>query len=301
MRPPAKTAPDGHRTAPLVPGGSKSTPPPQRVAPVLVVLGGPQVGERVPLPPRLEVGRDARAGLRLLEAGVGALHLRIQATPRHDRWEVLDLGAGPTLLNGSPLPARTAQIVGPQDEIRVGASTLRIELHDEVEQEFDRVVVERLQRDDLTGLLSRRRFEHEVASVLELGDEAGPVALVLLDVDGLKRVNDTHGHLAGAAVIGHVGRLLGTVVGARGATARLGGDELALLLVAPREEAIALVQAVLAAIRATPCEHDGLRLSVTASAGIGWRASSPEILYRAADAALLEAKRAGGDRVMVEP
>jgi diguanylate cyclase (GGDEF)-like protein len=301
VRPPAKTAPDGHRTAPLVQGGSKSTPPPSRFAPVLVVLGGPQVGERVALPPRLEVGRDARAGLRLLEAGVGAFHVRIQATPRLDRWELLDLGAGPTLLNGSPLPARTAQIVGPQDEIRIGGTTLRIELHDEVEQEFDRVVVERLQRDDLTGLLSRRRFEHELASVLELGDEAGPVALVLLDVDGLKRVNDTHGHLAGAAVIAHVGRTLGAVVGARGAAARLGGDELAVVLMAPREQVVALVRGALAAIRSTPCEHEGLRLAVTASAGIGWRASSPEVLYHAADAALLEAKRAGGDRMVLEP
>jgi diguanylate cyclase (GGDEF)-like protein len=224
----------------------------------------------------------------------------LERTERADRWRVRDLGAGATRLDGVLLAAGADVLVGTEEVLAVGATLLRIELHDEVEQEFDRVVAERLERDELTGLLSRRKFEHELASLLGTGDEAGPVSLVLLDIDGLKRVNDAYGHLAGAAVIAHVGRVVGARLEGGALGARLGGDELAVLVPAPHTEAVALARALLEAIEASPCAYEGCRLAVTASAGVGWRAGQPEVLLRAADAALLEAKRRGGNRVLVE-
>jgi len=298
VRAPFKTSPDGHRTAPLSRGPGSVPPPP--LAPVLVVLSGPQVGERIRIATRVEVGRDPRAALRLRDPGVALHHLIVEPTSRVDRWKVTDMGGGATQLNGTPLSARAALLVAAQDEILVGQTVLRIELHDEVEQEFDRVVVERLHRDDLTGLLSRRKFEQELASLLELGSEAGPVALVLLDVDGVKKVNDAHGHLAGAAVIAHVGRVLARTVGSRGQCARLGGDELAVLLTTGRDDAVEIAEAILEAVRFSPCEHEGQRHAVTVSAGVAWRPASYEQLMRVADGALFDAKRVGGDTVIAE-
>ncbi|GAB4201731.1 MAG: GGDEF domain-containing protein [Sandaracinaceae bacterium] len=268
--------------------------------PVLVVLSGPQIGERVVLPARLEVGRDPRCGLRLLDPEAAPLHLVIERTERPERWRIQDLGAGRTRVGGAALPVRTALVVGTSDVIEVGATTFRVELHDAVEQEFDRVVAERLHRDDLTGLLSRRKFEQELASALAAGEEAGPVCLVMLDVDGLKRVNDTHGHLAGAAVIAHVGRVVAAAIEGRALAARLGGDELVVLVPAHRGEAIALAWTLVTAIATSPCPYEGRSLVVTASAGVGWRALEPEELLRAADAALLDAKRRGGNQVITE-
>ena len=297
VRRPVKTAPEGYRTAPLRAVGKSSTPPPPQV-PVLVVLTGPQVGERVRLTARVEIGRDPRVGLRLRDPRVGLRHLAVEPSAHADRWRITDLGEGPTALAGRPLEPRVSELVGAQDEIRVGDTLLRIELHGEVELEFDRVVVERLHKDDLTGLCSRRKFEDELAAAIE-HDDSGDVVLVLLDIDGLKRVNDAHGHLAGAAVIAHVGRTIARTLGSRGLAARLGGDELAVLLMVPLASAIEITESLLEAVRFAPCVHESFRHVVTISAGVSERRADPGLLMRAADSALLEAKRRGGDCVIV--
>jgi two-component system cell cycle response regulator len=297
VRRPAKTAPEGFRTAPLRAVGKSSAPPPPQV-PVLVVLTGAQVGERVRLSSSVEIGRDPKAGLRLRDPRVGLRHLGVEPTSRPDRWRITDLGEGPTLLSGRAMSPRTSEVVATQDEIRVGDTLLRIELHGEIELEFDRVVVERLHKDDLTGLCSRRKFEDELATALEL-HESAPVVLALLDIDGVKRVNDAHGHLAGAAVIAHVGRTIARTLGSRGLAARLGGDELAVLYSVPLAEAVEITDALLDAVRFAPCVHDGHRHAVTISAGIADRRGDLGLIMRAADGALLEAKRRGGDCLVV--
>lgn len=264
---------------------------------MVVVLTGPQVGERVFLSGPVTIGRDPGATLRLRDPRVGMIHLRLEPSPHPERWHLVDAGAGPTEIAGRPLVAHGRQLVGAREEIRVGDTLLRVELHDEVEQEFDRVVVERLHKDELTGLYSRRKFEEELAARLELA--TSPVVLALLDIDGLKRVNDAHGHLAGAAVIAHVGRTLARTLGSRGVAARLGGDELAVLFTMPLEEAIAITESLLEAVRFSPCVHEQYRHQVTVSAGLATPRPDPALTMRAADGALLEAKRLGGDRLVV--
>src|SRR5690606_34904506 len=77
-----------------------------------------------------------------------------------------------------------------------------------------------------SGLYVRRKFDAELANLIESGRQRGtPVALLVMDMDGIKAINDTHGHLFGAYVIGEAGRLIGAVIGARGIGCRFGGDE----------------------------------------------------------------------------
>ncbi|MCU0293882.1 MAG: sensor domain-containing diguanylate cyclase, partial [Thermoanaerobaculaceae bacterium] len=86
--------------------------------------------------------------------------------------------------------------------------------------------------DDLTGLGNDRFFHRRLAAALEHADVAGGrVALLFMDLDNFKRVNDTHGHLAGSQVLKEVGYLLRRVVRVPGATlARYGGDEFVVII-----------------------------------------------------------------------
>ncbi len=311
VRTPQKTVPDGHRTTPLIKLPQSSIPPPRDgkpKLPVLVVLSGEQVGERVALQARTEIGRDRRCHLQLRDPLIAMQHVTIEETRSASRWNLTAHTGAMTKLHGSWVGSHETHELRAGDELQLGDTLIRLELHDEVEQEFDRIVVQRLQTDELTGLLSRRKFEQEFDALLE--QSQGGLVLVLLDIDGLKRVNDTHGHLAGASVISTTGRVIRRVLGSRGIGARLGGDELAVALFLPPDQALEAVEAMLEAVAFTPFEHEGARISVTISAGLAWgtaervaeSADSPRIAMMArADKALFEAKRRGGNTAICAP
>ncbi len=139
-------------------------------------------------------------------------------------------------------------------------------------------------------------------ALVEAANLAGDsLAVAMLDVDGIKAINDAHGHLAGAQTIAAVGRLVGRVVGARGLSARLGGDELAIALGRmDRDGAVALVEQVLREVRALVIPFGEVSLSATISAGIAMLpadAKDEPTLLRVADERLLAAKQGGRDRI----
>ena len=150
--------------------------------------------------------------------------------------------------------------------------------------------------DVLTGLVNRRRFEEELERCG--GDPKGSGgAVVIVDVDHFKFVNDSLGHEAGDAVLRGVASSLRERVGAGGLPARLGGDEFAVLLPgAGEQEARDLALSLLHAVRSRET-----RVPVTASAGISvfdaGPTQDPGDALVAADIALYEAKEAGRDRV----
>lgn len=86
--------------------------------------------------------------------------------------------------------------------------------------------------DELTGLLNRRGFNSQFRRALAAARRQGAQGglLVMIDLDGFKAINDTHGHLAGDAYLRHVARLLSARVRDHDVVARLGGDEFAILL-----------------------------------------------------------------------
>lgn len=150
--------------------------------------------------------------------------------------------------------------------------------------------------DELTGIWNRRALDQVMQ-----GPDDEPCALLLVDLDHFKNVNDTHGHAAGDAALRHVARVLRSTLREQDLAARVGGEEFAVWLPNTSvREARDVAERVRAAIAGTPFEWSGRELQLTCSVGV---AARPDIvsqvanLYPAADAALYRAKEAGRNRV----
>lgn len=156
--------------------------------------------------------------------------------------------------------------------------------------------------DPLTGMLNRAALEtraHELAHQSALTGER--VGLVVLDLDHFKAVNDTHGHAAGDRVLQEVAYRVRTGLRAFDLAYRLGGEEFVVLLPGADEAAAESIGRELwSAIRCAPVSG----LAVTASVGVAVSpAGEPfafDVTFRAADAALYEAKAQGRDRVVMD-
>lgn len=151
--------------------------------------------------------------------------------------------------------------------------------------------------DALTGLPNRACFEQRLADTMARSRvDASPAALLLLDLDGFKGVNDTFGHAAGDDVLRIMADRLRRLTFASDFAARLGGDEFVMLVTRPRD--CASIEAVITKILATlrhSVERDGERRLVSATVGatlLDPSITAPAELMRRADLALYEAKRA---------
>ena len=162
--------------------------------------------------------------------------------------------------------------------------------------------------DPLTGLHNRRHFSTRLDELAREARAGGAgFALMILDLDHFKLVNDRHGHSAGDACLQALAARMQQAFGAGSMRlARLGGEEFGVLLEdVPAEEALRAAEDFRAALVARPLEAGGHRLAVTVSVGVAVfdprRHGDGDDLYREADVALYEAKRGGRDRVEVAP
>lgn len=158
--------------------------------------------------------------------------------------------------------------------------------------------------DDLTGLANRRHGAHQLEREVALGVRQGRLlALVRIDVDHFKAINDTHGHQAGDQVLAEVARRLAEAVRGGDELARWGGDEfVAILPGTDRAGALRAAERLRAAVAAAPVEAAGTALDVTVSVGWAhWAGDTPDDLLARADRALYQAKDAGRDMVRPAP
>jgi len=161
-------------------------------------------------------------------------------------------------------------------------------------------LIDRLRHDSLhdalTGLPNRASLQHGLATALEeVADGRSPgAAVMILDLDEFKAVNDTLGHHQGDALLVEIGARLTDVVGAAGTVSRLGGDEFAVLLpsVAGEEQAMRVGRRLLRALE-QPVALDGLEVEVGGSVGIAMapaHANEPAALLKCADLAMYDGK-----------
>ncbi len=157
----------------------------------------------------------------------------------------------------------------------------------------------RARTDGMSGLINAQSFEEFLESEIDDARPAKPLALLALDIDHFKRVNDTFGHLIGDAVIAQLGAVLSRTARREDVAARTGGEEFSILLRdSDRNQAIAFAERLRRIVEAEPFTADGLDLplSITVSIGVAIYPESgngARALRRAADEALYAAKDAG--------
>ena len=236
--------------------------------------------------------------LEASEALGGALE-RVRAGERVAGREVVALGRGDrridVALTASPILDATGAIAG--------VSCVARDIGER--KEFEAKLRHLADHDSVTGLVNRRRFEERLSAHLARHGRAGGAVLVL-DIDDFKLINDRLGHRAGDEALGAVARVATRSLGPRTVLARQGGDEFAALL--PGADAVAAeasAHALLEAVRGLSLTVDDRPVHLTASVGIALiddeRTTGQELLS-GADAAMYAAKEAGRDRMaMVAP
>jgi diguanylate cyclase (GGDEF)-like protein len=165
--------------------------------------------------------------------------------------------------------------------------------------------------DPLTGLLTRRVLDGAVRAAVHAVDSTAGTALLLIDLDRFKPINDVHGHPAGDAVLRELAALLTRVNRRNDVISRIGGDELAVLLTdCPLDAALARAEQILLEVRAHTFDVSSCsmatdkaadpHLNLSVSIGVAHlpaRIRMLDTLYSAADASLYQAKMDGRDRV----
>lgn len=152
--------------------------------------------------------------------------------------------------------------------------------------------------DPLTGLYNRRYFLQRVTLHLQ---EAGQAHIIICDIDHFKEINDTHGHLAGDAILQEFAKRAQEVVQHSKAIARYGGDEFVIAVTNKRDEQVlAIAEQLRERVASKPFFYQDIRMSVHISVGVA-RLEGPDLcgssLINKADIALYQAKEAGRNRV----
>jgi len=156
--------------------------------------------------------------------------------------------------------------------------------------------------DELTGLYTVRHFRHCIDRQIGLFEHYGEnLALLMIDIDNFKRINDTHGHVTGDFVLRQVAEIISESVRSEDLTFRYGGEEFCIILPATASQGALLVaERIRSQIEAAEIITDGVRLNVTVSIGLALcpdNSASARDLVVEADKAMYVAKKSGKNRI----
>ena len=265
----------------------------------LVVLYGGSIGKKYDLAPGVTtIGRDPLATIVLDADSVSRSHARVEVIA--GQAYVADLGStNGTFVNDRPVER---ELLKSGDLVKVGDIIFKFLSGHNVEAAYHEEIYRMTIRDGLTSVANVRYLneflEREMARSRRHGRE---LAVVLVDIDHFKRINDTLGHLTGDYVLREMARLVESRVRRDELFARYGGEEFCLVLPeTSREGAVSYAEIVRKAVAAHRFLFDGTDIAITISCGVAVftpEMSRPVDLIRAADEALYRAKRNGRDRV----
>jgi diguanylate cyclase (GGDEF)-like protein len=258
----------------------------KRVSPSVLVISGPDVGLRVRLDRSIDVGRDPTASLALRDESVSWRHARVEDRGSGE-WAVVDLGStNGVLLNGDKCGE---PLLKAGDRVILGKTILEFQVADAIQEGFAQQVERLLHHDELSGLLVKRRFDAQLETTVGAvrAGSLTSVSVVVMDLDGLKAINDMHGHEMGAFVIGRAGQVIGANLGEQGFATRFGGDEYAAALPGvAKAVAVEVAESIRRAVVSHVYEKDAIRVYPGMSCGVAAvpdDADDAESAFRAAD------------------
>ena len=277
--------------------------PSKRVG-TLVVVRGAEIGRIYPLRrSRVVLGRGQVADIVLPDREVSRTHIAIEAirVGTDIAFRLIDLDStNHVFVNG----VQTAScMLQDGDKIHLGETLLTFELHDAIDTAFHTEIRNRIHYDDLTGLLTFESFRTALSWELDrYANSAKGCAVVMMDLDDFKHVNDTRGHQVGSAVIHSVGALIRGRLRQFDVGARYGGEEfVAYLPETDAAEATTAAERLRLLIANHTFVHQEHSLRITISMGISHfpeHGKTLEPLIEVADQRLYEAKRSGKNRVV---
>ncbi|MEO5625349.1 MAG: GGDEF domain-containing protein [Dokdonella sp.] len=265
----------------------------------LVVLQGQRLGQRIDIGEApLIIGRAPECDFQVMERSISRQHTRVWHGPTGYRVKDLD-STNKTLLNDQPIIEAELK---DGDHLTIGTCVLKFMERSSVEARYHEEIYQLATIDPLTGLSNRRHFlellERELARTAK---HDRPLALLIIDLDHFKSINDRYGHLVGDIVLKCVGAAMGADTREEFIVARIGGEEFAAVL--PEhdiEQASAYAQRLCASIAALELGEPLAAEHVTVSIGVAvWKVGMTILgdLLGAADAELYRAKQAGRNRV----
>jgi diguanylate cyclase (GGDEF)-like protein len=230
------------------------------------------------------------------------LHARILRTP--NGFVLEDAGSrNGTYCQGMLLAGPKQLVEG--DRINMGATTaFRFSLQDGIELGAIRQTLELMTQDPLTALLNRRELQERFAAELAFARRHGtPLAVLLMDIDRFKHINDEYGHLVGDIVLREAASTLTRALRTEDVFARYGGDEFALAVRGIERSGVeALAERMRASVQDMTLGGSSGELKITVSLGVAMLApdhADVDDLMADADKALYRAKELGRNRVVI--
>lgn len=249
---------------------------------------------------RVVIGRDVCSDLQLADDSVSRRHACVE--PVADGYQVSDLGStNGTYINDQRI---TESRLRPGDRLRLGNQILKFLSADRMEAAYHETIYKIMTTDGLTQAYNKRYFLEVAEREFLRSQRSGqPLAVLMIDADRFKAVNDTYGHLAGDEVLSELSRRIRSLLRRDEVLARYGGEEFILLLPdTPLAEACAVGERVRRAVAEHPFQTEQAALEVTVSIGVATTelsslASVAELIEHA-DQCLYAAKQAGRNRVL---
>ncbi|MET0341813.1 MAG: GGDEF domain-containing protein [Polyangiales bacterium] len=282
-----------------LPASTRSTPAPSVEPACLVQIVGDTIGKRVPLlDADVVIGRSSEADLQLEIEDVSRTHAIVSRTSHG--FVLRDHGStNGTFVNEQPIRERALR---DGDQIRIGRAMLKFLTSSNVEAQYHEEMYRLMTLDALTEVHNRRHFQETIEREFARSRRYDhPFALILIDVDHFKQVNDLRGHQAGDLVLRRIGAILRRKVRTNDLAARIGGEEFALILPETTASgARSLAEKLRKMVETERYEHDGEAFRVTASLGVAVYArdvADAAALVKLADERLYRAKRTGRNRV----
>jgi len=263
---------------------------------------GPDIGRRIPLiNSQYIVGRDSEAGFVVSRSSVSRQHARIYIDD-DGGWWVEDLNStNGTFVNEARI---RAQQLADSDQVRFGDAIYKFLSGTNIESAYHEAIHNMAIQDGMTGIHNKRFFTEFLDRELAVASRYGhPLTLVMFDVDHFKKVNDTHGHLAGDAVLKDLAGRIKPRIRREDLFARYGGEEFACVLPSTAlPGGIVFADHLRQIIEEKPCAFEDKQISFTISLGVTTLHRENGVdsagLIKRADDNLYAAKRGGRNRVV---